>query len=201
MAGRVSCLAAIWLAALAAAAAESQDVPRPPPSPLLIQRGASVMENLKSGSFSPILDQMQYPRTFTEEERADDRRTISVALQFLSSRFGKLESYELSLEPIDCYWVSISMGPDGFWSQVPATELGGGVAFATRHAKIASSVVRIMDSYLEGGGWIGSLSFGIPASVPGAKDLITRTARDMVSRMESATRKPKPKAPPAPQPR
>jgi hypothetical protein len=200
MAGRVACLAALWLVAFAAAA-QPQGPPKPPPSPLLIERGTSVMANLKSGSFSPILDQMQHPPTYTEEEISDDRRAISIALQFLSSRFGKLESYELTQESVQCYWVSISMAPDDYWSQVAATELGAGVAFASRHAKLGSSVVRIMDSYSEGSGWIRSLDFGIPAATPGAKDIATRTARDMVSRMQAATRKPKPPAPPPPQPR
>jgi len=201
-AGRVArgCLAAASLAAFATAAAEPQAAPKRPPSRQLIARGTFVMESLKSGTFAPILDQMQHPPTYTKEELAEDRRAVSVALQFLSSRFGKLESYELLPEPVEAYSVSIAMGPPEYWSQVPKTELGPGIAFASRHAKIGSVTVRITDAYTESDGWIYSLEFGIPTTVPGASDRITQIARDMVTRMDSAIRKPKPKSSPAPAP-
>jgi hypothetical protein len=193
------CSVAVALAAFAAAAQEPKEAPKRPPNPRLVQRGTYVMENLKSGNFSAILDQMQHPPTYTKEELAEDRRAISVALQFLSSGFGRLESYALSAEPVESYSVSLAMGPPEYWAQIPETELGSGITFTSRHAKVGSAIVRITEAYTESEGWIRSLEFGIPATVPGARDRMTRLAREMVSRMESATRKPKPKTPP-PQP-
>ena len=134
---------------------------------------------------------MHHPPEYTEAENADDRRAISVAFQFLSSRFGKLESYELAQEPVDCVCVSLAHGGGRVLVEDRRRrDRGAAVAFASRHAKIHAAIVRITETN-RGGGWIRSIEFGLPATVPGAKDQVTRMARDMVSRMKAATRKPK----------
>jgi hypothetical protein len=193
----LACLCAALLAAFTAAAAEPKAVQAP--GPQQIARATLVMQNLQIGNFSPILDQMHYPPEYTEAENTDDRRAISVAFQFLSTRFGKLESFELAQEPVDCVCVSLSMGSDEYWSQPDGTARGAGVAFASRHAKVHAVIVRITETNL-GRGWIRSIEFGVPATVPGAKDQVTRIARDMVSRMQAVTRKPKSSNAPAPKP-
>jgi hypothetical protein len=193
----VACTLAVWLAALAAAAEE----PKTPsaPGPQLIARGNFVMKHLEVGDFSPILDQMHHPSHYTESENADDRRAISVAFQFLSTRFGKLEGYEIAQGPVDCVCVSLAMGPDEYWAKDAETDHGAAVAFTTRNAKIHAGIVRIIDTN-RGQGWMRSIEFGIPSTVPGATDQMTRIAREMVSRMDAVTRKPKGTNAPAPKP-
>jgi len=191
----VACTLAAWLAALAAAA-EAPKAP-PAPGPQLIARGTFVMKSLEVGDFSPILDQMHYPSQYTESEHADDRRAVAVAFQFLSTRFGKLEGYELAEGPVDCVCVSLAMGPDEYWAKDADTDHGAAVAFTTRHAKIHGGIVRITETN-RGQGWMRSIEFGISPTVPGAKDQMTRIAREMVSRMDAVTRKPKGTSAPAP---
>lgn len=194
----LACLCAAGLVVLAASAQEPKAVPASRPGRQLIARGTAVMASLESGVFSPILDQMHHPPGYADTEIAEDRRAISAALQFLSARFGKLESYELRSEPVECLCISLAMGPDEYWAQVPESDRGGAVAFTSRYAKMQSAIVRITETN-RGGGWIRSLEFGVPPTLPGAKDQITRITRDMISRMQAVTRKPKSSTPPEPQ--
>ena len=192
------CGVVLALAAVAAGAAEPKPSASPPPSRELVRRGTVVMKNLETGNFAAILDEMQHPPDSTKQENAGDRRMISVALQFLASRFGKLESYEVSAEAVECFWVKIGMGSLEYWEKLPASQRGGGIAFASRHAKVQSAMIRITESFGDGPGWIRTLEFGIPAKIPGAKGQIEQMAREMVSRMDSATRMPKSAPAPAP---
>lgn len=190
-----------WIAAAAfAAAAEEpkQALAQTAAGRLLIARATVVLQNLQAGRFSPVLDEMHHPPQETEAVLTDDRRALSVALQYLVSRFGKLESYELVQEPVECACLALAMAADAYWSKLPESDRGGAVTFATRHAKIESGIVRITETKT-GGGWLRSIEFGVPATTPGATDQLTRIARGMVERMQAVTRKPKPKAPP-PQP-
>ena len=193
----VACSLAAWLAVVAAGAEEPKAPPAP--GPQLIARGTFVMKSLAVGDFSPILDQMHHPPGNDEGENTDDRRAISVAFQFLSTRFGALEGYELAQGPVDCICVSLAMGGDEYWAKDAETDRGASVAFTTRHAKIHAGIVRITDTN-RGQGWMRSIEFGIPSTVPGAKDQMTRIAREMVSRMDAVTRKPKGASAPAPKP-
>lgn len=193
-------MAAASLAAFAAAAEE----PKPAAvetvsSRLLIARATGLMQNLQAGKFSSILDEMHHPPQDTKEVITEDRRALSVALQYLATRFGKLESYELAQAPVECVCVSLAMGPDEYWSQLPESDRGGVVTFTSRHAKIQSAIVRLTETRT-GGGWLRSIEFGVPTTVPGAEDQLTRIVRDMIGRMEAVTRKPKSSKPPAPQP-
>src|SRR5262249_46331861 len=114
-------------------------------------------------------------------------------------RFGKLESFELSKEPVECVCVALAMGPDEYWAKVDQTDRGPSVAFATRHAKMHDAIVRITET-TAGKGWIRSIEFGLPPTVRGANDQVTRIAHEMVSRMQAVTRKPKGASAPAPKP-
>ncbi|HEX5066759.1 MAG TPA: hypothetical protein VFY49_11645 [Myxococcota bacterium] len=193
----VACTIAVWLLAVAAAAEEPKAPPAP--SPQLIARGTFVMRSLESGDFSTILDQMHHPTGNDEGENIDDRRAISVAFQFLSTRFGALEGYELAQGPVDCMCVSLAMGTEEYWAKDAETDHGAAVAFTTRHAKISAGIVRITQTN-RGQGWMRSIEFGVPATAPGAKDQMTRIAREMFSRMQAVTRKPKGTNTPAPKP-
>lgn len=156
------------------------------------------MQYFEAGVFSAILDQMHHPPQDSETAVADDRRAISVALQFLATRFGRLESYELAQAPVDCFCVSLAMGRPEYWSGLPESDRGDVVTFATRHAKIQSSIVRLTETRA-GGGWIRSIEIGVPTTVPEAKDQIANIARAMAERMDAATRKPKSANPPSPE--
>ncbi|HXK23470.1 MAG TPA: hypothetical protein VMS55_12420 [Myxococcota bacterium] len=193
----LTCLLSAGLAAFAAAA-EEPAAPKAP-SPQQVARGTLVMKNLEIGSYSPILDQMHHPATDTEAENAEDRRAISVAFQFLSTRFGKLEGFELAQGPVDCVCVSLGMGPDEYWAKDAETDRGAAVAFTTRYSKIHAGIVRITETN-RGRGWIRSIEFGVPPTVPGAKEQVTRITREMIARMQSVTRKPKSGSAPAPKP-
>jgi len=192
----LACLACVGLAVFAAVA-EEPAAPKAP-SPQLVARTTLVMKDLESQNYSRILDQMHHATTDTAAENAADRRSIAAALQLLSTRFGKLEGYELAQARDACVCVSLSMASDEYWAKDAETDHGAVVAFTTRHAKMHAGIVRITETN-RGRDWIRSIEIGVPPTVPGANDQMTRIARELIERMHTVTRKPKdPNAPPKP---
>jgi hypothetical protein len=143
-----------------------------------------LMQQLQATRFNVLLDAMHYPRDYSSEEVAADRRALSAGIQYVMTQFGKLEHFEYQADAPEAYRVSLGTASPEYWAKL---EPGAAVSFATRHAKVPSGVVTITVTQIGDRDQIRAIDFGIPASVEGAKQQIERVGQGVARRMLAAT--------------